>query len=217
MKKITALSLIALAGLTGCRSEDMWWNRDKSESAQKTTTTRTETRDRDTRDDRSVAGVTTSPDARILGIMHAVNREEIEIGNLAQQKGQSLAVRDYAAMLVRDHTANDARVQSAARTVGITLMSVEQAKALMRREKGDASEPDVLGELRAAQGSEFDRKFATFMHQGHADVIRTVEAARNNVRHAVVRDLIDQTLPTLREHQNSAANLHSDTNPPNPR
>ncbi|CAG0980351.1 hypothetical protein PHYC_01733 [Phycisphaerales bacterium] len=214
MNKISALSLVALFGIAGCRDSD--WSRSKSESSTDrtaATTTRTETHDRD----RSVSSTSTSPDARILAILHAVNREEIEIGTLAQQKGQSLEVRDYGAMLVRDHTANDTRVQTAARTVGITLMSVEQAKAMMKSEKGGgADQPDALTQLRAADGSEFDRKFATLMRQGHADVIRTVEAARANVRHAPVRDLLDQTIPTLREHEKSAANLLSDTNP-NPR
>jgi len=157
-------------------------------------------------DNQAVWGDRTS-DQRILSIMHAKNQEEIQAGRLAQQQGSSDAVKRYGERLVRDHTDNDNKVMSVARSANITLMDTDETNRTMAREKGEPESKDPLADLKAKSGAEFDRAFAHKMHQGHSDLIRMVESAQNTAKNDSVRDFLKQTLPTLREHEKMANEL----------
>src|SRR3954471_7219524 len=43
-------------------------------------------------------------DADIMGVLHQSNVGEINAGSVAQSRASDQAVRDFAAMMVRDHT-----------------------------------------------------------------------------------------------------------------
>lgn len=149
-----------------------------------------------------------STDARILSILHAKNMEEVEAGRLAQNRGASDDVRRYGEMLERHHSESDVNVRSTAEAAGITMLEPRDIKDLLAREKGmAASPPDPLDELRTLHGDQFDRAFAQKMLEGHRELIQIVENARPTVKHASVRDLLDRTLPTLREHEQEALRL----------
>jgi putative membrane protein len=155
--------------------------------------------------------ITTSPDIRILSILHAKNQEEIELGRLAQEKGLSDDVRRFGEDLVSSHSENDRRVLEVATTANATLLEQAEVKEMMRRERGASAEPapDHLAELRALEGEAFDRAFAQKMQAGHRELIRTVEKAQERVRDENVRDLLARTLPVLREHEQTATRLAS--------
>ncbi len=74
---------------------------------------------------------------------------------------------------------------------------------------GAANQPgtpaaDPLAELRGLTGAQFDAAFVRMMHQGHAELIRIVEQAQNEVRDQRVKNLLSNTLPVLRDHENRA-------------
>jgi len=150
---------------------------------------------------------TPTPDARILSILHAKDRAQIEIGRLAKERGMAQEVRDYGARLERDHTDHDAKVLAAAKAAGIELMDPDETEAMFAREKGGTPPPDVGAELRKLSGAQFDEAFSRRMHEGHRDLIDAVQDARNEVANADVRRLLDETLPSLREHEQRALTL----------
>ena len=86
-------------------------------------------------------------------------------------------------------------------------MDPAQVKTMLDREKGGTPAPDVGAELRGLSGEAFDRRFAEAMHQRHLEVIRLVEQAQPQVQNNDVKDLLAQTLPTLREHDRMATDL----------
>ncbi len=143
----------------------------------------------------SDAGAAASPDARILSILHAKNQEEIAIGKLAQEKGASTEVKQYGQMLVADHSASDEQVRAAAEAAGVTLTPPP------------VSSTDPTAELRGLSGEAFDRALAEKMRVGHAELIKTVEEAQSRVRDEDVRQLLTDTLETLRKHEEHAQNL----------
>lgn len=151
-----------------------------------------------------------SPDARILSILHAKNQEEIKLGRLAQQNGQSQEVKEYGQMLVRDHSANDAKVVQTARDAGLSLMSADEVKEMCAGEKGkNAPDADPMAQLQNKTGAEFDIAFSKLMEDAHQDVIAMVEDARTRVTNPQVRTLLADTLPKLRQHENHAETLAS--------
>lgn len=73
---------------------------------------------------------------------------EIEAGKLAQEKGQAAAVKEFGAMMVKDHTAISTEMKPLAQAANVTLPT-----ELDERRKG------LLDNLRAANGADFDRVY----------------------------------------------------------
>jgi putative membrane protein len=160
---------------------------------------------------RSAQGMTMqrtgTAEQRILSRLHAENMEEIQVGQLAQSRGSSDAARRYGQHLVQDHTRADGQVLQTARAAGVTLMPVDEVKRMKAQEKGMSTPPDPVAELSRLSGADFDRTMAMRMRDGHRDLIMAVERARNEVSDANVRSLLDQMLPTLRHHEQMAADM----------
>src|SRR5215831_13884111 len=53
--------------------------------------------------------------ADVLKKLHESNQKEIEMGKLAEQKGQSKEIKSFGKMLVKDHTAADKKVTALAK------------------------------------------------------------------------------------------------------
>lgn len=167
----------------------------------------------DGRTSTAMAGSFSSPEVRVLSAMRMINEEEVTVGRLAKERGTTAAVREYGAMLEREHADSNQKVTDTARKAGITLMDPAQTKAALVNEmptgqqKTDAQRADCVAELRALNGTEFDRVFATKMVDGHARAIEMIEQSRGQVTNAEVRNLLDGTLPSLREHKSRAEKL----------
>src|SRR5215510_4579535 len=100
-------------------------------------------------------------DVRILSILHVRNQEAIRLGNVAQEKGSSISVRDFGAELARDRADNDQRVLATARSANITLMDRDEVEQLLRECDGEAvHEEDLRARLATLEGDAFDREFA---------------------------------------------------------
>jgi len=83
-----------------------------------------------------------SGESEILNFLHTTNQSEIRLGRLAQTQGSSENIREYGRMLVRDHTANDAKVQEVARAASIPLSDAsDRDSAATRRSSGRRSPP----------------------------------------------------------------------------
>ncbi|HTX15807.1 MAG TPA: DUF4142 domain-containing protein [Candidatus Baltobacteraceae bacterium] len=114
---------------------------------------------------------------------------EVKLGELAQQKGASDAVKDFGKKMVEDHTqANDQLKQVA---------SQQNMKLPTELNKHDQRVYDKLSQL---SGAQFDRAYARDMVRDHKhDVAAFQEEAKGGQVHAV-KDFAAQTLPTLQEH-----------------
>lgn len=123
---------------------------------------------------------------------------EIDLGNLAQQKGKSDAVKQYGAMLVRDHGAANDKAKQVASQLGVEppTGSGVTAKATYLK-------------LKVLSGDMFDRSFARSMVSDHQADIKEFqkEAAKNDAAGAFAKD----TLPTLQRHLQEAQSLVRDT------
>lgn len=150
-----------------------------------------------------------SPETRILSILHAKNEEEIRIGRLAQDRAASEEVKRYAEQLIQDHTQLDAQVSTTAQASGVTLMDPHNVGWMLAREQGIMPSRDPAAQLENLSGAEFDRSFTQKMRAGHQELIGLLEEARGKVAHPEVSRLIDDTLPRLHSHQQTAQRLVS--------
>jgi putative membrane protein len=125
---------------------------------------------------------------------------EVQMGQLAQQKGGSDAVKSFGQMLVNDHQANQQQAEQVAAQIGVTPPSSPSAK-----QKADYKKLSKLS------GRQFDRRFALMMVMDHRrDIAAFQHQARNT--HDPVGQFAAKTLPTLHKHLDAAEKLvHSHT------
>jgi putative membrane protein len=150
-------------------------------------------------------------DDKVLRKLHHVNLEEVKAGQLAQQKSASKDVKDYGAMLVRDHQKADQDVKAVASKLNIDLDAMKtdadrQMKTDADHQVRREAKEHKMDELQKLTGRDFDRAFLQMMVNGHRQVIEMVKSARNDVR-PEVKDLLDKLLPVLQRHEDMANDI----------
>lgn len=121
---------------------------------------------------------------------------EVKVGELAQQKGETQAVKDFGKTLQQDHSSNLQKAQSVAQSVGMTAPSSPSSKQQAEYQK-----------LSKLNGAAFDKEFAREMIKDHKKDIS--EYSSEAKKSGPVANFAQQTLPTLRKHLNIAEQLTS--------
>src|SRR3954462_12957418 len=94
---------------------------------------------------------------------------EVELGNLAKQKGTSDSVRNFGERMVRHHTkANDELKQIASKKGG--TLPTELAR----------NERSTMDKLQKANGAAFDREYADAMVKDHRTDVKEFQTAAND-------------------------------------
>jgi putative membrane protein len=152
-----------------------------------------------------VTGATFSPDplddATIVAIFDAANTADIETGKLAAERGTSTAVRQFGAMLARDHQAVRQQGRDLAKKLGVTpTPPADQA--------GARTHAAAMQRLSKLQGSEFDRAFLQHEERFHREVIAAVKSTLlPAIKNQEVRDLVVKVAPAFQAHMEMAQNL----------
>ena len=121
---------------------------------------------------------------------------EVQVASIAKDKAQNAAVKDFAAMLFRDHSAVNDQVKSMASQRNIALP-----------DSISADKKKMIDDLNKKSGKDFDKEFLSAMIKGHEAGISLFENAATSDPDADVRNFAGQTLPKLREHRDSAMAL----------
>jgi predicted outer membrane protein len=100
-------------------------------------------------------------DRAYLQQAHQTNLAEIAAGTMAEQKGNSAAVKDLGKRLVTDHTNLDQTLQKAASAEGVELPT-----------SPNAQQQTLAQQYGTATGSAFDRLFVTTQLTGHMQAMQ---------------------------------------------
>jgi putative membrane protein len=122
------------------------------------------------------------------------NLAEIQIGELAQQKGTNERVKRFGEKLVTDHGANLEKAESVAQSIGVSPPTAP-----------NATQKAAYDRLNKLSGSEFDRKFAQHMVQDHKKDIK--EFRHQSKKSGPIADFARQTAPKLQQHLRIAESL----------
>jgi putative membrane protein len=139
-----------------------------------------------------------SDTAVVLGKLHHSNQMEIDMGRLAQQRGQANGVTTFGTMLVHDHTAADQQVVALAVRENIDLTAALPASART---------DDRMAKLRTLKGMAFDKAFARAMLDDHTRDVDEAKAARDRTTDGGLKVLLASTIPTLEQHRDIAQRL----------
>lgn len=140
-------------------------------------------------------------DPTIIAIFDAANTWDVETGALAAKKGTAKAVRDFGAMLVRDHKVVRQQGRDLAKKLGVHptppkdfAMAKDHAKALQS--------------LRAASGKAFDRAFLEHEVAYHKAVIDAVTTTLlPALKNEEARALVTKVAPAFQAHMAAAQQL----------
>jgi putative membrane protein len=140
-------------------------------------------------------------DATIVAIFDAANTADIETGSLAAEKGSTAAVREYGAMLARDHKAVRQRGRDLAAKLGVTPTPPAD-------DAGAQAHAAAMKSLRGKSGAAFDRAFLEHEIAFHQSVIDAVESTLlPAIDNEEVRALVVQVAPAFEAHKVRAQQL----------
>jgi putative membrane protein len=123
------------------------------------------------------------------------NLAEVKVGELAQQKGASQGVKDFGALLVKDHGMANEKAKQVAQTMGVTPP-----------DSPDMKQKAMYHELAALSGERFDEHFVREMVKDHQDDIAKFEKEANTGSGPAAA-YAKQILPDLRKHLRVAEQL----------
>lgn len=149
----------------------------------------------------SIPGVAALDDPTIVAIFDAANTADIETGELGAKKGTTQAIRDFGAMLVRDHKAVRQQGRDLAKKLGVTPTPPKD-------DQGARDHAAAMKELRALKGSAFDHAFLRHEVAFHKAVIDAVNSTLlPAIKNGEVKDLVVKVAPAFQAHMLAAQNL----------
>jgi putative membrane protein len=133
-------------------------------------------------------------DATIVAIFDAANTADIETGAVAEKRGSTKEVRDFGAMLARDHKMVRQQGRDLAAKLGVTPTPP----------KDDRSAKDhaaALARLRSLEGAEFDREFLRHEVEFHQAVIDAINGTLlPAIQNGELKALVEKVAPAFQAH-----------------
>ncbi len=123
---------------------------------------------------------------------------EVELGSLAKDKATNPQVKEFAAMMVTDHSKANDELKSLAATKNFTLPATM-----------DSDHRDHITDLSNKTGKDFDKAYMDMMVDDHKKDIDLFEdiTKKDNVD-ADLKAFATKTLPVLKKHHEAAKKIH---------
>jgi putative membrane protein len=130
-----------------------------------------------------------NPDADFFKHAAEAGIAEVEAGKLAQDKGSSPAVKDFGAMMVKDHTAAADKLKSIAAAENVDLPSTSSVKDMATKAK-----------LEVLTGDTFDKSYIKGQVTAHRQAVALFRKEAASGQDAQAKAFAAATLPTLKAH-----------------
>jgi putative membrane protein len=130
-----------------------------------------------------------SPDASFYKKAAEGGIAEVEAGNLAQSKGNSQKVKDFGAMMVKDHSAANEKLKTLATTKDVTLPTSSSVGQMATKAK-----------LEVLTGDTFDKSYIKGQVQAHQDTVGLFRKEIASGQDPDAQAFAKATLPTVRSH-----------------
>lgn len=127
---------------------------------------------------------------------------EVKLGQLAQDKGHSDAVKDFGKRMVTDHQKANTQLKDAASQANLTLPEQPSPK--------DKAEYDRLAKL---SGPAFDHAYARLMVRDHEHDVAAFRREAKYGTNDAIKHFASQTLPVLEEHLTLARKMNREVHP----
>lgn len=129
------------------------------------------------------------------------NRAEVTLGKMVAAKTHNPDVKQFAQMMVKDHTAALNQLQQVAQKKNMTLPDglPDDAQQLQSKLSSDT-------------GKQLDKDYMDGMVEDHQKDVQEFQAASQNVKDPDVKEWASNTLPVLQKHLDKAQQVDSKVN-----
>jgi putative membrane protein len=114
---------------------------------------------------------------------------EVDAGKLAQTKGASQSVKDFGAMMVKDHSAANQKLASIAAAQGVKL---PDSPGIMQQAEGK--------ELKMKSGESFDKSYIKGQIKAHQETVELFQKEIASGKNPQAQQFASATLPTVQAH-----------------
>ncbi|MGD0892823.1 MAG: DUF4142 domain-containing protein [Terracidiphilus sp.] len=135
-------------------------------------------------------------DQKFLDMAAQTDMLEAHLGQMAADHSDSQDVKNYAQMLVTDHTADYQQLTSLAAKDGFTVPTAI-----------DAEHNRMIEPFEHLKGAAFDGRYIHTMIEGHTEAIGVYKKESNDAQNADLKTYAAATLPTLQKHLDGAKDL----------
>lgn len=144
--------------------------------------------------------VATATLADSVFIAHAAagSMAEVELGNLALAKTTNTGVKDFANMMITDHTKSKEE-----------LMAMAKNKSFMLADSLDGEHKAIADNLRNLSGTAFDIAYAAAMVEGHQKMLSLMQTEASTGVDANLKDFAAKTAPVVQTHLEHAQKLQA--------
>jgi len=140
----------------------------------------------------------TPTDAGFVTNASGAGVSEVALGKLAETNGGSQKVKDFGALMVKDHTAAGEKLKS--------LAAGDRGYATAESPP-PANQKDINA-LERLNGPAFDKEFAKVMVADHQKAVAIFSAEADKGTSPELKAFAKETLPTLKEHLKMARGLN---------
>ena len=144
----------------------------------------------------NAGGSATGGDQAFIDLAAQTDMTEAHLGQVAAEQASSQAVKDFAQMMVTDHTADYNQITALASKAGLNV-----PKGL------DAKHQKMIAPFEKLKGKMFDARYSREMVSGHETAIAAYDKESRDGQNADVKAYAKQTLPTLEKHKSAAQGL----------
>ncbi|MFN2623807.1 MAG: DUF4142 domain-containing protein [Chthoniobacterales bacterium] len=150
----------------------------------------------------SPAAAPTDPQIAMIAV--TADNVDIDAGKLATEKSTNPKVKEFAEMMVRDHTSVNTQATALAKKLNVT--PEESATSRSLKSDGDKN----LANLRGLSGAAFDKAYVDNEVTYHEAVAKVLdETLIPNTKNAELKSLLESAKPIFASHLKHAKELQS--------
>ena len=193
MKKLNLFLAVACAAFTmqACHNSASTTMTDSTATTVKSDSTKVT-------DTSKMASSVDTADTAFTNKAAAGGMTEIAASKLALQMSQNAKIKDFANMMITDHT-----------MAGNKLAAIAKTKNIMLPTGPNAMQQAALDKLSKKTGSDFNMAYVDQMYKDHKETIAMFESAQTTVKDTTLKNFITTTLPTLHKHLDAITALKS--------
>lgn len=194
MKNTSFLLLLTFVGMSACQSNSSTGASDTTQTSPQAAPTPSQ--DGPTHADSSnITGpVSVSRGDQVFMAAAAdAGMTEVKASQAAQQRASGDRVKQFAAMMITDHT-----------QAGDKLKAIAQAKNVALPPDVSDAHQKAIDELKQKSGTAFDKAYMKMMVKDHEGAVHDFEQAASQVQDSSLKQFVINTLPTLKMHLDSA-------------
>lgn len=142
-------------------------------------------------------------EARIAGVVIAAGQVAISAGQVAQTQARAKDVKDFAKMMVSDHTAMNKQARELAKKLRLTPEDGEAGKVMRDAGKRAATA------LAKRRGTAFDRQYVADEIDRHQRLVDALDAAAASAGGGELKSLLQTVRPAISAHLEQAKQLQA--------